>query len=60
MPASTMYARIEEAIATEIARGGYHPGNQLPTEDALLRPVWIAIAWISPLFESDLDDIMTS
>jgi GntR family transcriptional regulator len=36
MPASTLYARIEEAIATEIARGEIRPGDQLPTEDALL------------------------
>ncbi|MGC2404574.1 MAG: GntR family transcriptional regulator [Acidobacteriaceae bacterium] len=36
MPASTLYARIEEAIATEITQGEYRPGDQLPTEDALL------------------------
>jgi GntR family transcriptional regulator len=36
MPASTLYARIEETIATEIAQGEYRPGDQLPTEDALL------------------------
>ena len=36
MPASTLYARIEEAIATEIAQGDYRPGDQLPTEDSLL------------------------
>ena len=36
MPAATLYARIEEAIATEIAQGEYRPGDQLPTEDALL------------------------
>jgi GntR family transcriptional regulator len=36
MPASTLYARIEEAIAAEIARGEYRPGDQMPTEDALL------------------------
>src|SRR6516164_4133493 len=36
MPASTLYAEIEEAIATEIAQGDYRPGDQLPTEDALL------------------------
>jgi GntR family transcriptional regulator len=36
MPASTLYAKVEEAIATEIARGEYRPGDQLPTEDALL------------------------
>ena len=37
MPASTLYAEIEEAIATEIALGEYRPGDQLPTEDALLQ-----------------------
>src|SRR6201999_4250814 len=37
MPASTLYTRIEEAIATEIAQGEYRPGDQLPTEDALLQ-----------------------
>ena len=36
MPASTLYTRIEETIATEIAQGDYRPGDQLPTEDALL------------------------
>jgi GntR family transcriptional regulator len=36
MPASTLYASIEETIATEIAQGEYRPGDQLPTEDALL------------------------
>jgi len=36
MPASTLYAKIEETIATEIAQGEYRPGDQLPTEDALL------------------------
>jgi len=36
MPASTLYARIEETIATEIAQGEYRPGDQLPTEDELL------------------------
>jgi len=36
MPASTLYAEIEKTIATEIARGEYRPGDQLPTEDALL------------------------
>jgi GntR family transcriptional regulator len=36
MPASTLYANVEEAIATEIAQGEYRPGDQLPTEDALL------------------------
>jgi GntR family transcriptional regulator len=37
MPISTLYARIEETIAAEIAQGEYRPGDQLPTEDALLR-----------------------
>ena len=37
MPASTLYARIEETIAAEIAQGEYRPGDQLPTEDALLQ-----------------------
>lgn len=36
MPATTLYARIEETIAAEIAQGEYRPGDQLPTEDALL------------------------
>jgi GntR family transcriptional regulator len=36
MRASTLYARIEETIATEIAQGEYCPGDQLPTEDELL------------------------
>jgi hypothetical protein len=27
MPASTLYAKIEEAIATEIAQGEYRPGD---------------------------------
>ena len=37
MPASTLYARIEETLAAEIAQGDYRPGDQLPTEDALLQ-----------------------
>ena len=37
MPASTLYAKVEEAIATEIVQGEYRPGDQLPTEDALLQ-----------------------
>jgi GntR family transcriptional regulator len=37
MPTSTLYAKIEETIATEIAQGEYRPGDQLPTEDALLQ-----------------------
>jgi len=36
MPASTLYARIEETIAAEIAQGEYRPGDQLPSEDELL------------------------
>jgi len=36
MPASTLYARVEDTIAAEIARGEYRPGDQLPTEDTLL------------------------
>jgi GntR family transcriptional regulator len=36
MPASTLYARIEETIAREIAQGEYRPGDQLPTEDELI------------------------
>ena len=37
MPESTLYARIEESIATEIAQGEYRPGDQLPSEDELLQ-----------------------
>jgi GntR family transcriptional regulator len=37
MPASALYAKVEEASATEIAQGEYPPGDQLPTEDALLQ-----------------------
>jgi GntR family transcriptional regulator len=37
MPASTLYARIEETIAAEITQGEYRPGDQLPTEDELLQ-----------------------
>jgi GntR family transcriptional regulator len=36
MLGSTLYARIEETLAAEIAHGEYRPGDQLPTEDALL------------------------
>ncbi|QNI30383.1 GntR family transcriptional regulator [Alloacidobacterium dinghuense] len=36
MSSSTLYAKVEETIATEIARGEYRPGDQLPTEDELL------------------------
>jgi len=36
MSASTLYAKVEEAIAAEIAQGEYGAGDQLPTEDALL------------------------
>jgi GntR family transcriptional regulator len=35
--ASTLYARIEEAIAADIAQGEYRPGDQLPPEDVLLQ-----------------------
>jgi GntR family transcriptional regulator len=34
---STLYAKVEETIAAEIADGEYRPGDQLPTEDELLR-----------------------
>ena len=37
MPVSTLYSKVEEAIAREIAQGEYRPGDQLPTEDALLQ-----------------------
>ena len=37
MPVETLYARIEETIAKEITQGEYRPGDQLPTEDALLQ-----------------------
>ncbi|MBV8116232.1 MAG: GntR family transcriptional regulator [Silvibacterium sp.] len=37
MPGSTLYAKVEETIATEIAQGDYRPGDQLPPEDELLR-----------------------
>jgi GntR family transcriptional regulator len=37
MPASTLYAKVEDALAMEIAQGEYRPGDQLPTEDALLQ-----------------------
>jgi len=37
MPTSTLYTNIEETIAAEIADGEYRPGDQLPTEDQLLR-----------------------
>ena len=33
MPSSTLYARIEETIATEIAQGEYRPGDQLPVRE---------------------------
>jgi GntR family transcriptional regulator len=36
MSEATLYSRIEETIAAEISRGQYSPGDQLPTEDALL------------------------
>src|SRR5580658_898209 len=36
MSETTLYTRVEEAIAGEISRGEYCPEDQLPTEDALL------------------------
>lgn len=36
MPSSTLYTKVEETIAAEIAQGEYRPGDQLPTEDELL------------------------
>jgi GntR family transcriptional regulator len=37
MFSSTLYTKVEETIATEIAEGEYLPGDQLPTEDELLQ-----------------------
>jgi GntR family transcriptional regulator len=37
MSSSTLYTKVEETIAAEIADGEYRPGQQLPTEDELLR-----------------------
>jgi GntR family transcriptional regulator len=37
MAASTLYAKVEEALAMEIAQGEYRPGDQLPTEEELLQ-----------------------
>jgi GntR family transcriptional regulator len=37
MSSSTLYTKVEETIAAEIAGGEYGPGDQLPTEDELLR-----------------------
>ena len=37
MSSSTLYAKVEETIAAEISQGEYRPGDQLPTEDALLQ-----------------------
>lgn len=34
---STLYTKVEETIAAEIAQGDYRPGDQLPTEDELLQ-----------------------
>jgi len=45
MPASTLYARIDETIATEIAQGEYRPGDQLPTECELLRRFQAREVW---------------
>lgn len=36
MPASTLYAEVEDALSAEIVGGEYRAGDQLPTEDALL------------------------
>lgn len=36
MSQTTLYTRVEETLAAEISRGEYSPGDQLPTEDALL------------------------
>jgi GntR family transcriptional regulator len=37
MSSSTLYTKVEEAVAAEIADGEYRPGDQLPTEDELLQ-----------------------
>ena len=37
MSPSTLYTKVEETIAAEIADGEYRPGDQLPTEDELLQ-----------------------
>jgi GntR family transcriptional regulator len=37
MSSSTLYTKVEETIAAEIADGEYCPGDQLPTEDELLQ-----------------------
>jgi GntR family transcriptional regulator len=37
MSSPTLYTKVEETIAAEIADGEYRPGDQLPTEDELLR-----------------------
>ena len=36
MAESTLYAKVEETIASEITSGEYRPGDQLPSEDELL------------------------
>ena len=36
MSASTLYAKVEEAIAAELAQGEFGAGDQLPAEDALV------------------------
>lgn len=36
MSETTLYSRIEVTVAAEISREEYSPGDQLPTEDALL------------------------
>ena len=37
MSSLTLYTKVEETIAAEIADGEYGPGDQLPTEDELLQ-----------------------
>src|SRR5215469_12892032 len=37
MPASMLYAKVEEVLAMEIAQGEYRPGDQLLTEDELVQ-----------------------
>jgi GntR family transcriptional regulator len=37
MSSATLYTKVEETIAAEIADGQYRPGDQLPAEDELLQ-----------------------
>jgi GntR family transcriptional regulator len=37
MSPATLYTKVEETIAAEIADGEYRPGDRLPSEDELLR-----------------------